>query len=295
MSEFTVLFGIDTETDVGSWTPFYSGIEKGVPLLLDLFEKKDITATFFVVGEIARKFPSVVKKIIHDNYEVGCHSLFHETVGDPIFEAPLVEAMLSEEVPNRLRKATLQVAEVIGELPRSFRAPRLWGSTAMVNALEDMGYLADATYPLYYFKERLVPYHPSSDDWTKEGNMKILEIPNFADLTGKSKDSYGRDLDQWPLFRTMGAQNFFRYVKNYIQMVEKHNVQQPVICFYFHPWEFVEMPRKVHLGEVKIVPDYFLVQNCGFPALRELALLIDMLKDRGGSFKTAKQIADEWT
>ncbi len=293
MAEFTVLFGIDTETDVGSWTPFYNGLEKGVPLLLDLFAKKGITTTFFIVGDVARKYPTIVKDICSGGHEVGCHSLYHETIGDPIFTAPTVEPMLPEEIPNRLRKATLQVAEVIGELPRSFRAPRLWGSTSMINALEDIGYLVDATYPLYYFKKMLAPYHPSSENWTIEGNLNILEIPNFADLTQQSKDPYGRDLDQWPLFRTKGANSLYYHIENFIQMVRRQNIH-PVVCFYFHPWEFVEMPQRIHLGEVHVEPDYFLVQNCGPPALRELSLLIDVLKENGGNFKTARQIAYDW-
>ena len=35
----TVLFGIDMETDVGSFTPFYEGVNNGTPRLLELFAK----------------------------------------------------------------------------------------------------------------------------------------------------------------------------------------------------------------------------------------------------------------
>ena len=88
---------------------------------------------------------------------------------------------------------------------KSFRAPRLWGSTAMVNALEDLNYVADASYPLFFYQKRLAPYHPARTDWTAEGDMRIVEIPNFADMTIESKDPHGRDRDSWPLFRTEGA------------------------------------------------------------------------------------------
>jgi hypothetical protein len=63
----------------------------------------------------------------------------------------------------------------------SFRCPRLFGSTAVVNALEALGYRTDASYPLYYYRKRLAPYHPSREDWTQEGESRLLEIPNFAE------------------------------------------------------------------------------------------------------------------
>ena len=42
MSKFTVLIGVDTETDVGSFTPFYESIPKCVPILLDIFDEKQL-------------------------------------------------------------------------------------------------------------------------------------------------------------------------------------------------------------------------------------------------------------
>jgi len=32
-----VIFGIDMETDVGSFTPFYEGAKNGTPILLEVF------------------------------------------------------------------------------------------------------------------------------------------------------------------------------------------------------------------------------------------------------------------
>ena len=100
-----------------------------------------------------------------------------------MFEIPGTYPLLPEEVENRLRLATEIVANVSGDRPVSFRSPRLFGSTAVVNALEALGYATDASYPMYFYRERLVPYHPSADDWTKTGSLRVLELPNFADLS----------------------------------------------------------------------------------------------------------------
>ena len=57
MKPVYVLFGIDMETDVGSFTPFYEGTKHGTPLLLELFAQKRIKGTFFFTGDCARKIP----------------------------------------------------------------------------------------------------------------------------------------------------------------------------------------------------------------------------------------------
>ncbi len=293
MADISVLFGLDMETDVGSWGIDYTGVKEGTPKILDLYEKKGATGTFFFTGEAARLHPHVVRAIKEAGHEVGCHSLYHETVGDPLFEIPGVKPLLPEEVPFRLKVATEWVAEALGEQPVSFRAPRLWGSTAVCNALEELGYVADASYPLYFYEKQLTPYHPSREDWTQTGNLRLVEIPNFCDLTIESTDPYHRDRDQWPLFRTKSAAALMEHVDNFIGYVQERGLPV-VLCFYFHPWEFMPMPTRMHYGEGAVEPDYFLVQNCGDYALEQFALLIDMLLERGAQFKTARQIAAEW-
>ncbi|NPV47795.1 MAG: polysaccharide deacetylase family protein [Armatimonadetes bacterium] len=293
MSDITVVLGFDMETDIGSWGIDYRGIREGTPKILELYGQKGITGTFFFTGESARLHPEVVRRIAAAGHEVGCHSLYHETVGDPIFEIPGVRPLLVEEVPFRLKVATEWVAEALGEQPVSFRSPRLWGSTAVCNALEELGYVADASYPLYYYERQLTPYHPSRDDWTERGDLKLIEIPNFCDMTIESTDEYHRDRDQWPMFRTQSAVALMRHIDNFIGYVRARSLPV-VLCFYFHPWEFMPMPTRLHYGEGAVEPDYFLVENCGDYALEQFGLLMDLLLDRGARFATAKQVAAEW-
>ena len=80
-----VILGVDTETDVGSFTPFYEGVQHGVPKLLKLFDRHDVKGTFFFTGEAAKVNPDIAKMVAQSTSEVGCHSLYHETVGDELF------------------------------------------------------------------------------------------------------------------------------------------------------------------------------------------------------------------
>jgi len=295
MNKIIAVFGFDMETDIGSWTPYYKGLVEGTPKLLDLLSKENIMATFFFVGEAAKKYPNIVKEVAEKGHEIGCHSLFHETIGDELFPIPGVKPLFPEEIPFRLKKATEWVSEALGDKVFSFRAPRLWGSTLMIRVLEELGYKADLSYPLYYYGKQLVPYHPSNCDWTEKGDMKILEIPNFADITIESKDEYGRDRDQWPIFRTEGAEKLIMHIKNYINYVKSKGLPA-VLCFYFHPWEFVEMPK----GPIRtspegcVLPDEYITKNCGDYALIQLEKIIKHLKSIGTTFMKARELADAW-
>ena len=287
----TVVFGFDMETDIGSWTPYYEGLIHGTPRILELLGKHGISATFFFMGDAARSHPEIAKMVDSAGHEIGCHSLYHETLGDELFPIPGIRPVLPEECYHRVAVATDVVQQVVGKTMKSFRAPRLWGSTAMVNALEDLNYVADASYPLFFYQKRLVPYHPSRTDWTAEGDMQIIEIPNFADMTIESKDPYGRDRDSWPLFRTEGVAPLMVHVDNMLDYYKQKSLPA-VFCFYMHPWEFHEMPSGlIHYGEGSVLPDPVLIKNCGDVALRELDNLIMSLKERGAVFSEAKDMA----
>lgn len=293
-TSFDVVLGFDMETDIGSYTPFYDGVQFGTPLLLEVLKKHDVQATFFWTGHAAKNNPGMVQQVKEAGHETGCHGLFHETLGDEIFPLPNNMPILPEEVEGRIVKATNIVKEISGVQPISFRCPRLWGSTKVIRVLEKLGYTADASYPLYFYGSPFIPYHPSEENWTQPGKMKILEIPNFCDLTMKSKDEYNRDRDQWPLFRTKSAEFLMGKVNTFISFVQSHG-KRPVLCFYLHPWEFYPMPHgTINFGECSVKPLPFIVKNCGPHALMQFDILCNLLKECGGRFITAKELAEEY-
>ncbi len=290
---FDVVFGFDMETDVGSFTPYYEGVKHGTTEILKVLEKHDVFATFFWTGHAAENNPEMVRSVRDAGHETGCHGLYHETLGDPIFPLPNNWPILPSEVEGRLRESTRIVKKMSGVRPTSFRCPRLWGSTRVLNELEKLGYLADASFPLYFYRKPFTPYHPSSKDWTKPGKMRIVEIPNFCDLSMESHDPFQRDRDQWPLFRTKSAEALMEKADSFIAYVQARK-SRPVLCFYMHPWEFHPMPQgTLDFGESSVKPLPFIVKNCGPKAVKQLDRMCGMLKQRGARFVTAKQLAAE--
>lgn len=285
--EIRVLLGIDMETDVGSFTPYYEGLRKGTPRLLELFDRHRVKATFYFVGEAARSNPDVVQMCVEHGHEIGCHSLYHETVGDELFPIPGVKPLLPHEVEPRLKLATEWIESAAGVRPVSFRSPRLWGSTAVIRALANLGYATDASYPLYFYRERFDPYWASLDNWTQPGDGPILELPNFADMAMESKDpGLERDRDQWPLFRTQGAQALLERINAHLAYCAEHGHGR-FLALYLHPWEFHPMAERYHFGEATVIPDRFITQNCGERAVAEFDRVIVGLQDLGARFVTA--------
>lgn len=294
MSKTYVLFGVDMETDVGSFTPFYNYTRSGTEKILNIYKKHGVNGTFFFTGECAKENPECVKMVLESGNEVGVHSLYHETVGDELFNIPGNKPLLPEEVPLRVKRAVEWVEAVAGVKTVSWRCPRLWGSTAVCNALEDMGFKADASYPLYFYRERFVPYHPSREDWTQEGDLKLLEIPNFADMTMESHDpGLERDRDQWPLFRTESAESLMERIVSYEKFAESKGLPA-VLCFYFHPWEFEECHTEYHYGEGGVTVDEFIVRGTGEKACAEFDKLIGLLKQGGREFYRIDKFTDLW-
>lgn len=82
------------------------------------------------------------------------------------------------------------------------------------------------------------------------------------------------------------------HVRNYLAYVAERKIENPVLCFYFHPWEFVEMPQgEIYSGEGYVRPDPFIVLNCGDYARRQFEKLLDELEKLGGQFSTCLECA----
>ena len=294
-SQFDAIMGIDMEPDVGSFTPCWEGVRRGTPGLLGVLARHGIQATFFWTADAAENNPSVFKRVQKEGHEVGCHGYAHESLGEPLFWMPNSWPLLPEEVEGRIRRATQILRRMSGTRPVSFRCPRAWGSTKVMSVLEKLGYVADASLPMYYYRKRFAPYHPSARDWTRPGRMKIVEIPNFCDLAMKSQDPvYQRDRDQWPILRTRSAQALLARVDSFRRFVRRRG-HRPVVCFYFHPWEFWPMPTgPIRFSEGTVRPLSFITKNCGPKALEQFDRLCRGLVERGARFRTARDVARDF-
>jgi peptidoglycan/xylan/chitin deacetylase (PgdA/CDA1 family) len=289
-----VIFGFDMETDIGSYLKSYTGVQEGTYVILDILQRYEVSATFFFTGDSARSNEQVVRDVAAKGYDVGCHSLKHETVGDAHFDMPADSPILEEEVEHRLELNKRIVQGLCGTEPISFRAPRLWQGQAQLEALEKLGFRADASYSVFAHKERLVPYHPSRENWLEPGDMQILEMPNFAfDQESYNFDRFFCKNDQWPLLRLLGARFVFERLAPVVERQAQLS-ETPVLLFYLHPWEFKPMPAKYVYSEGTMYFRPELHKNCGPKMAKEFELFVKLTQEEGYRFVSCREFLPIW-
>jgi len=68
------------QIDPSTWNSLPCRVERNTHLLLDLFSNHDVQATFFILGWVAERFPSLVRDIANRGHEVACHGYSHQLV-----------------------------------------------------------------------------------------------------------------------------------------------------------------------------------------------------------------------
>lgn len=91
----------------------YAEFDEVLEKILDLLDEVHAKATFFCVGEMAKDFPGVIKKINRRGHEIGCHSDKHLWL----------TKLNRKELINDTRIAFDALEQCTGEKVLSYRAP----------------------------------------------------------------------------------------------------------------------------------------------------------------------------
>ena len=65
-------------TDRARWDEFPTRAERNVDLLLQLFEEHNQHGTFFILGDVARHRPKMVRHIAEAGHEIASHGMNHD-------------------------------------------------------------------------------------------------------------------------------------------------------------------------------------------------------------------------
>ncbi|MBC8439475.1 MAG: DUF3473 domain-containing protein [Deltaproteobacteria bacterium] len=200
------------------WPTYPSRVERNTRKILDILDKHNAKATFFVVGWIAEKFPDLIKEISRQGHPLGCHSYYHRLVYD----------LSPEEFRQDTQNAKEILEQISGQQINGYRAPSysitkrsLWA----LGILEELGFSFDSSiFPIYHDRYG-IPDAPRFE--YKIPEYKLIEYPiSTALFFGKklpvSGGGYFRLFPYW----------FTRMALNKINMRDK----QPFV-FYLHPWE----------------------------------------------------------
>lgn len=114
-----------------SWVQFESRIDSGVERILDSLNNRNQTATFFVLGWVAEKYPHIVKKIDDAGHHIGSHSFAHQ----------LAFTQTKAEFEDDLVKSKDIIENILGKSINAYRAPgfsitknNLWAFESLIEA-----------------------------------------------------------------------------------------------------------------------------------------------------------------
>lgn len=95
------------------WVSFESRVERNTDWILDTLARHGHHATFFCLGWIANKHPALIKKIVAQGHEIGCHSMNHQLV---YYQTPA-------EFRKDLGDCIHLLEDVSGKKIKTYRAP----------------------------------------------------------------------------------------------------------------------------------------------------------------------------
>jgi polysaccharide deacetylase family protein (PEP-CTERM system associated) len=204
-----------------SWGSYECRAERNTLALLELLDRHQTTATFFVLGWIAERFPDLVREIHRRGHEVASHGRDHQTL-----DCLNPRSFRSEVREQKVLLEDLVQAPVLGYRAPSFSITRR--TTWALQALLDEGYQYDSSvFPVYHDRYGIPDAPRFPHDIALNGGvlrefppstLAVLGLPNLPIGGGGYLRMYPFWLTRWGLRR--------------INRVER----QPVMV-YLHPWE----------------------------------------------------------
>ena len=210
-----------------AWSSYPSRVEENTLRVLDLLDKADIKATFFILGWVADHFPGLVRRIVERGHEPACHSYWHRLV--------------YKLTPDQFRRDTLRAKDAIeqaaGARVYGYRAPSFSitrSSTWALDLLRELGFLYDSSvfpirHDVYGFPD--APRFPFRLE-TPFGDLLEFPLTTFRLRRGPvlpvAGGGYLRILPRW--YTKLGVLQAWR--------------EGLTVVSYVHPWEFdPDQPR----------------------------------------------------
>jgi len=205
-----------------TWDGCELRVERNTRKILDLLDKYDVKATFFVLGWIAERKPELAKEIHSRGHEIASHGYGH-----------IINYELSrDEIYEDIKKSKGLLESITGDKVVGYRAPNFSVTQDVIDALTTLGFEYDSSYHPFSGNQRYGQLGTNEKGIFKL-NESLVEIPmsvwknKFFELS-IAGGGYFR-LYPYSLFRTLASS----YLKKNDYMI-----------MYFHPWEFdPEQPR----------------------------------------------------
>lgn len=132
------LVGIRAVADTSRWDGLTSIVEHYTDWILHTLSERDLSATFFIVGWIADRYPGLVRQIADQGHEIASHSYWHRAV----------YTLNPRSFREDLRRSIDSLEQITSRKVIGFRAPSFSitpGCEWAIDALIDEGLEYDAS------------------------------------------------------------------------------------------------------------------------------------------------------
>jgi len=206
-------------------------LEPSTRWLLEQLRPRGIQATFFVLGQIARAYPGLVRAIDREGHEVASHGWDHHRL----------HHLTPDTFRTDLRQSKDALEQVIGKPVVGYRAPTfsLMAPTAWaIDVLAEEGFRYDSSiYPVRHDRYG-VPRAPRAPFRARGAAREILELPPVTLRV------LGTNVP-------VGGGGYFRLLP--VALLEwalrqvRRSCQPAIAMIYFHPWEFDPLQPRLPL------------------------------------------------
>ena len=206
--------------DRANWGGFESRVERNTGNILDLFDQYEVKATFFVLGCVAKKSPSIVREIAARGHEIASHGMSHKLI---YTQAPDVFQQETRESKQLLEDQCQQPVIGYRAATYSITGKSLWA----LDILHEEGFKYDSSiFPMQH---------------------DLYGIPDAEGLPHELKTPNGNSLVEFPISLAsfgrvkipVAGGGYFRLFPYAITRwgLERINKESRPFVFYLHPWE----------------------------------------------------------
>ena len=210
-----------------TWDEMESRVCANTERLLAIFDEYHVKSTFFVLGWVAERHPSLVRRIAELGHEIASHGYAHRLIYD---QTP---AAFRDDV----RRAKQLLEQAGGCRVDGYRAPSysitprsLWA----LDVLIEEGYRYDASiFPIRHDRYG-IPVSPREPFAIERESGTLMEVPGSTVRVG-------------PLNLPVAGGGYFRilpYGWTHWGIARLNATEKQPAVFYLHPWEIdAEQPR----------------------------------------------------
>ncbi|MEP6671447.1 MAG: polysaccharide deacetylase family protein [Chthoniobacter sp.] len=220
----TFLFSIDLEEFYAERAEFHrTPLPELVERYLGFLRRRQMKATFFVVGEIAKKFPAVIRAIAAEGHELACHTFDH---------VPL-DQQDAASLRDDLRRNLDALAEFATTPVQGFRAPILSLGEKQRWAYEVLAGLG------FTYSSSVLPARNPLHGWPGFG-LRPRRIDGVLEVPVTLSSFFGLEVP-------IGAGTYFRCLPfgSIQRRFADHAAADTAIVGYFHPYDLDTAQERV--------------------------------------------------